>query len=48
MAGSTATSKSRYKDPNHCEVFIMGYNPDETGVLQVWDAELEFEGSEAQ
>ena len=33
MAESTATTESRSEDPDHHDVFVMGYHLDELGVL---------------
>ena len=48
MVGSMVTVESQSEDPSHREVFVMGYNPDEPGVLQEWDTESDSKGSEAQ
>ena len=48
MAESTATTESRAEDPDHREVFVMGYHLDEPRVLQAWDTELESKSFETQ
>ena len=42
------TVESRVEDLGRREVFIMGYYPDEPGVLQAWDTESESECSKTQ
>ena len=46
--GSTAIAESRFEDPEHCELFIMGYDLDEPSVLRAMDIETEFEDSETE
>ena len=48
MTGSMATTESHSEDPGCHEVFVMGYDPDEPGVLKELDTEPEFKGFEAQ
>ena len=48
MAASTATVQSHSKDPRHYVVFVMGYDPDEPGVLHVRDAKSKPKSSKTQ
>ena len=48
MAKSMATAESRSEDPGRRGVFIMGYHPEEPGVLQAWDTKSESRSSETQ
>ena len=48
MAKSMTIVESHSKDPNHRDVFVMGYHSDEPGVLQAWDTEPESGNSETQ
>ena len=48
MTESMATAESCSENLGRREVFVMGYHPDEPGVLQAWDTEPESDSSETQ